>query len=157
MSFLGKTFEGTAGFHIVTPFKPENGEIILVNRGWVPKKYVKAEDRKASLIEGKTKIVGIIRLPQKQGYFVPNNEPSNGFWFTLIPEEIMDFLNLKGETSFYIDLIQKPGKFDIPIAIDGKVDIPNNHLQYAITWYSLAIGLLVIYFSWHHSKGRLKI
>ena len=43
------------------------------------------------------------------------------------------------------------------LAIDGKVDIPTNHLQYAITWYSLAIGLLVIYFSWHHSKGRLKI
>ena len=40
---LGKTYEGNAGFHIITPFKTDSGEIFLVNRGWAPKKYVEAK------------------------------------------------------------------------------------------------------------------
>ena len=96
-------------------------------------------------------------MPQKQGYFVPNNEPNNGFWFTIIPEEIFEYLKLDGEKFFYIDLLRKDEKSNIPIAIEGRIDIPNNHLQYAITWYSLAIGLVIIYLSWHHSNGRFKL
>ena len=157
ISILGKTYEGNAGFHIITPFKTENGKIILVNRGWVPKKYVNPLDRKFSLHEGEVKIIGIIRLPQKKGYFVPHNEPENGFWFTVIPNEIFKHLKLNGEKVFFVDLLREQGKLSIPIAIEGKIDLPNNHLQYAITWYSLAIGLIVVYFSWHHSNGRFKL
>jgi surfeit locus 1 family protein len=40
---------------------------------------------------------------------------------------------------------------------NGKVQVPNNHLQYAITWYSLALGLLIVYFAWHRQNGFLKI
>ena len=81
---IGKTYEGNAGFHIITPFILENNRIIYINRGWVPKKYVDKSTRVFSLLEGNIKITGLVRLPQKKGYFVPENEPENGFWFCLL-------------------------------------------------------------------------
>ena len=75
----------------------------------------------------------------------------------VIPEEINDVrVTHIGNHAFYIDQLRGDEKDILPIAIDGKIDLPNNHLQYAFTWYSLALALLFIFFSWHKSKGLLK-
>ena len=157
IQIIGKTYEGNAGFHIITPFILENNEIIYINRGWVPKKYADKKTRKFSLLEDKVRVVGLVHLPQKKGYFVPENEPENGFWFTIIPEELNRHLNIVGEKEFYIDELNIDEKLKLPMPANGKVQVPNNHLQYAITWYSLAIGLLIVYFAWHRQNGFLKI
>ena len=157
IQIIGKTYEGNAGFHIITPFILENNEIIYINRGWVPKKYADKKTRKFSLLEDKVRVVGLVRLPQKKGYFVPENEPENGFWFTIIPEELNGHLNIIGEKEFYIDELNVDEKLKLPMPANGKVQVPNNHLQYAITWYSLALGLLIVYFAWHRQNGFLKI
>ena len=157
IKIIGKTYEGNAGFHIITPFILENNEIIYINRGWVPKKYADKKTRKFSLLEENVKVVGLVRLPQKKGYFVPENEPENGFWFTIIPEELNRHLNIIGENEFYIDELNIDEKLKLPMPANGKVQVPNNHLQYAITWYSLALGLLIVYFAWHRQNGFLKI
>ena len=157
IQIIGKTYEGNAGFHIITPFILENNEIIYINRGWVPKKYSDKKTRKFSLLEDKVRVVGLVRLPQKKGYFVPENEPENGFWFTIIPEELNNYLNISAENEFYIDELNIDGKLKLPMPANGKVQVPNNHLQYAITWYSLALGLLIVYFAWHRQNGFLKI
>ena len=157
IQIIGKTYEGNAGFHIITPFILENNEIIYINRGWVPKKYSDKKTRKFSLLEDKVRVVGLVRLPQKKGYFVPENEPENGFWFTIIPEELNRHLNIIGEKEFYIDELNVDEKLKLPMPANGKVQVPNNHLQYAITWYSLALGLLIVYFAWHRQNGFLKI
>ena len=157
IQIIGKTYEGNAGFHIITPFILENNEIIYINRGWVPKKYADKKTREFSLLEDKVRVVGLVRLPQKKGYFVPENEPENGFWFTIIPEEFNGHLNIIGEKEFYIDELNIDEKLKLPMPANGKVQVPNNHLQYAITWYSLALGLLIVYFAWHRQNGFLKI
>ena len=157
IQIIGKTYEVNAGFHIITPFILENNEIIYINRGWVPKKYADKKTRKFSLLEENVKVVGLVRLPQKKGYFVPENEPENGFWFTIIPEELNRHLNIIGENEFYIDELNIDEKLKLPMPANGKVQVPNNHLQYAITWYSLALGLLIVYFAWHRQNGFLKI
>ena len=157
IQIIGKTYEGNAGFHIISPFILENNEIIYINRGWVPKKYADKKTRKFSLLEDKVRVVGLVRLPQKKGYFVPENEPENGFWFTIIPEELNGHLNIIGEKEFYIDELNIDEKLKLPMPANGKVQVPNNHLQYAITWYSLALGLLIVYFAWHRQNGFLKI
>ena len=157
IQIIGKTYEGNAGFHIITPFILENNEIIYINRGWVPKKYADKKTRKFSLLKDKVRVLGLVRLPQKKGYFVPENEPENGFWFTIIPEELNGHLNIIGEKEFYIDELNIDEKLKLPMPANGKVQVPNNHLQYAITWYSLALGLLIVYFAWHRQNGFLKI
>ena len=154
----GKTYEGNAGFHVVTPFKMENNKIVLINRGWVSEGYKNPNKRKFSLVKGKVKLKGIIRYPQKKGYFVPDNDGINGFWFTIIPNQIFNFIKINTDfavNDYYIDALRLGEKITLPIGVDGKPNLRNQHLSYAITWYGLALSLLFVYFSYHASSGRL--
>ncbi len=154
----GKTYEGNAGFHVVTPFKMENNKIVLINRGWVSESYKNPNKRKFSLIKGLVKLKGIIRYPQKKGYFVPENDGKNGFWFTIVPNQIFDFINVISNpiiNDYYIDALRFGEKLTLPIGVEGKPKFRNQHLSYAITWYGLALSLLFVYFSYHASSGRL--
>ena len=64
-----KTYEGNAGFHVVTPLKLTNKKIILVNRGWVSEGYKDPQKRQFSLTPGQLVIKGIIRYPTKKRLF----------------------------------------------------------------------------------------
>ena len=154
----GKTYEGNAGFHVITPFIMENKKIVLINRGWVSESYKNPDKRKFSLTKGLVKLKGIIRYPQKKGYFVPENDGENGFWFTIVPNQIFDFINIisnKTINDYYIDALRVGEKLTLPIGVDGEPKFRNQHLSYAITWYGLALSLLFVYFSYHVSSGRL--
>ena len=156
----GKTYEGNAGFHVVTPFLMDNGKILFVNRGWVSEKYKLPYNRKFSLIDKIVTIKGIARLPQKKGYFVPENDPQKNFWITIKPDEIKTYLKLNQQnfiTDFYIDVLRDRKKIVLPIGVKPEINLRNQHLSYAITWYSLSIALLIIYFLYHVSEGRLII
>ena len=105
----GKTYEGNAGFHVITPFIMENNKIVLINRGWVSEGYKDPKKRKFSLTEGQVKLKGIIRYPQQKGYFVPENDGENGFWFTIIPNQIFKFIKIKSNfviKDYYIDALR---------------------------------------------------
>ena len=93
----GRTYEGNAGFHIVTPFTLTDGRTVLINRGWVSESYREQDKREFTLVEGEVTVAAILRFPGKRGYFVPENEPENGFWFTLVPEQIVSHLGLQGK------------------------------------------------------------
>ena len=156
----GKTYEGNAGFHVITPFNLSNNKIILINRGWVSESYRNPEKRGFSLVEGQIHLKGIIRYPQKKGYFVPENDGKNGFWFTIKPIEIINFLNLNSNkviNNYYIDALRQGKKLTLPIGVTGNPKLRNQHLSYAVTWYGLALSLLFVYFSYHVSSGRLSL
>ena len=70
------------------------------------------------------------------------------------------FHNIKIKSNFvikdyYIDALRLGEKITLPIGVDGKPNLRNQHLSYAITWYGLALSLLFVYFSYHVSSGRL--
>ena len=135
----GRTYEGNAGFHVITPFVMESGKIILVNRGWVSEKYRLPSSRPFSIINNEIEIDTILRSPQKKGYFVPENDPKNGFWFTLNPNEIAKWLEIENSiTSFYLDILRKNDIITLPIAPKINIDIRNVHLNYALTWFGIA-------------------
>ena len=48
-----------------------------------------------------------------------------------------------------------PGGY--PLGGETRIELPNDHLQYAITWFALAIALVVIYLVFHHQRGRLDL
>ena len=153
----GRTYEGNAGFHIVTPFTLTDGRVVLVNRGWVSESYRDQSKRPFTLTEGQTTIPAIVRFPGKKGYFVPENEPENGFWFTLVPEQIVAHLGLDGvaETTFYAATVRTSDKIELPIAARTKTNLRNSHLGYAITWYGIACALIGVYLAFHYQAGRL--
>ena len=151
----GRTYEGNAGFHVVTPFSTSDG-VILINRGWVSEAYREPSTRPFSLIEGETLVEGILRLPGRKGYFVPENEPEAGFWFTLKPAEIAQHLKQEDMIkNYYIDVIRTGDIITLPIAAEVNIDVPNSHFNYALTWFGLALALIGVYLAFHYQNGRL--
>ncbi len=154
----GRTYEGNAGFHVVTPFLLDDGRTILINRGWVSEDYRDPAKRAFSQIDGKTSVAGILRRPGVRGYFVPENEPENGFWFTLVPRQINQHLDL-GDAAieqFYADAVRTSDIVTLPIAAKTKLNLRNAHLSYAMTWYGIAIALVGVYLAFHYQAGRLQ-
>ena len=154
----GRTYEGNAGFHIVTPFTLTDGRTVLINRGWVSESYREQDKREFTLVEGEVTVVAILRFPGKRGYFVPENEPENGFWFTLVPEQIVSHLGLQGkaETAIYAAALRTSDTIELPIAARTETNLRNSHLGYAITWYGIACALIGVYLAFHHQAGRLR-
>ena len=154
----GRTYEGNAGFHVVTPFLLDDGRTILINRGWVSEDYRDPAKRAFSQIDGKTSVAGILRRPGVRGYFVPENEPENGFWFTLVPSQINRHLGL-GDMAidqFYADALRTSDVVTLPIAAKTKLNLRNAHLSYALTWYGIALALIGVYLVFHYQAGRLQ-
>jgi len=157
---IGKTFEGNVGFHLITPFITKEEKLLLINRGWINEKLKLRSSRSFNINTENIVIDGIIRKPQKKGYFVPENDPIGNFWFTIKPNQIEKALKLESfdlEKKFYVDVIRKKGKLILPIGVSGNPNFRNQHLTYAITWYSLAITLFIIYFLFHLKEKRLII
>ena len=154
----GRTYEGNAGFHVVTPLLLDDGRIILVNRGWVSEDYRDPAKRAFSQIDGQISVTGILRRPGVKGYFVPENEPENGFWFTLVPSQINRHLGL-GNTAidqFYADALRTSDVVTLPIAAKTELNLRNAHLSYAMTWYGIALALIGVYLAFHYQAGRLQ-
>ena len=154
----GRTYEGNAGFHVVTPFQLDDERIILINRGWVSEDYRDPAKRTFSQITGNVAVAGILRRPGVKGYFVPENEPDNGFWFTLVPSQINHHLEL-GEAAidqFYADAVRTSDVVTLPIAAKTKLNLRNAHLSYALTWYGIGLALIGVYVSFHYQAGRLQ-
>jgi surfeit locus 1 family protein len=139
-----KTHEGRVGLHVVTPFDVRGGPTILVDRGWTPPELKAPEARPESVVEGETSVEGVVRLGGWRGseWFRPDNEPAAGVWLYLDPAAMAEAVGLDDPlTAFYVSAAadQHPGRY--PIGGQSQVRQRNQHLQYAITWYALALGL----------------
>jgi surfeit locus 1 family protein len=145
---------GNVGYWIVTPFKVKAGGTVLVNRGWVPVEKKFPDARKEGQVDGETQLDGVIRLPQVKVFFQPDNEPAKNVWFYLAPAEMVAASGIPARTDFYLDAGPEsvPGGF--PIGGQTRIDLPNDHLQYAATWGLLAIALAVIYVIYHLKLER---
>lgn len=138
---------GEAGFDIVTPFRLGDGSVLLVNRGFVPTEKKSAETREAGEIAGATAIVGLLRLPPdgKPSIFTPENDPARNSWFYVDVAAMAKAASVARVLPFYLDADASPNPGGWPRGGQTVTDLPNNHLQYVITWFSLAAGLVVIY------------
>ena len=66
---------------MLTPFRREDGSLVLVNRGFVPTELKAQGDRRDGLIDGPTTVTGILRASEARGMFVPEPDPARGEWF----------------------------------------------------------------------------
>jgi surfeit locus 1 family protein len=156
VQLTGRTFEGTAGYHVITPMRLDDGRILLLNRGWVSQDYRLPEKRPATLAAGPQKVEAIVRWPKRKGYFVPENDIEDDHWFTLNIEEIAAHHELANViTTYTADVLRPEGPYVLPIGAAVTIDISNNHWHYALTWFGIALGLIGVYTAWHHQNGRL--
>ncbi|WP_374654511.1 SURF1 family protein [Dongia sp.] len=137
---------GNVGYWIVTPFLPADGtQALLVNRGWVPEEKRDAAARPGGQFANAVAFDGIVRLPQVQGWFQPDNEPAKNRWFYLAPAEMAAASGLAFRDDLYLDAVKTEIPGNYPLGGQTRIQMPNDHLQYAITWGALALALAVIY------------
>jgi surfeit locus 1 family protein len=150
---------GNIGYWIVTPLKtdpngPSGGETVLIERGWVPENMKLPETRAAGQVSGTVTLNGILRLPQQKTFFQPDNEPAKNVWFYLSPAEMAQAAGIPARTDLYLDADLTPNPGGFPIGGQARINLPNDHLQYAITWALLALSLAVVYVIFHLKLER---
>lgn len=144
-------YKGNLGFNLITPMRLTDGALLFLNRGWVPKDYKTNPKVKITTPEGRIKVTGIIRSNDRPRSYLPQNDPEKGLWLWQDTLEWSSILRRKHPTSTLIlpILVQQTheGNRDdgFPIPQDAQFKLRNDHLEYALTWGSFALILLVIY------------
>ncbi len=151
-----RTYKGRAGLHLVTPLELDDGRVVLVDRGWVPPGRRRPETRAEGQIGGQiggqvagpVSLTATLRTGGWQGYdfLRPENDPAGNAWVWMDLPRMAESVRLEGVVSgYYLVAGPAPNPGGLPIGRAPGVDLPNNHLGYALTWYALALVLLVIY------------
>ena len=129
--------KGKPGFEVINPLKVGNNNYLL-NRGWIP--FNKKEDETINVID-ENYINGVLRKQIKPNMFKPENDLSENYWFTLDRDDIFKFTGKN--FSPYVIYLSGNNEFPKPKSITANIS--NNHKKYALTWFSLAISILLIY------------
>ena len=128
---------GKPGFEVVNPILINN-ENYLINRGWIP--FNQKDQTEINLVD-QNKIIGTLKLQTKASTFKPENDIEKNYWFTLDRDDVFKYTG-KNFSNFIIYL---NGDYNIPKPKVITANISNNHKKYAITWFSMAISILLIY------------
>ena len=128
---------GTPGFEVLNPILID-GENYLLNRGWIP--FEKKDTPEINILD-QNNIEGTLKTQGRKNIFKPDNDIKENYWFSLNREDISKFTGK--EFSNYI--IYLDGNYQFPRPKKITANISNNHKKYAMTWFSLAISILLLY------------
>lgn len=147
--------EGESGYQVVTPFVLTDGRTMFVNRGFIPLALKDRAKRQAGESSGPQRVVGLMRVPSaaKPSFFLPNNRPDLNLWFWVDLPAMAKQDGIADRVPFYVDADKTPNPGGWPKGGVTRLDLPNDHLQYAITWFSLAVALAVIYVLYHRNNS----
>ena len=142
------------GYWVFAPARLTGGSIVVVNRGFVPEGKQNPDTRKEGRPSGTADIVGVMRWPEQRGQFTPADEPQKSLWFARDPAAMAKAKNWGNVAPFYVDQEAPLPPGGLPKAGPLKASLPNNHLQYAVTWYGLAAVILVAAVFFWRSRRR---
>ena len=128
--------KGQPGFDVITPFKTIEGDNVLINRGWINKEM---KNKTEINLSNKSEIFGLLRKIVKKNIFKPENDTEKNIWFSININQIKKITgkNFSNHVVFLEDNV-----INLPVPKKITIDVPNNHLKYAITWYSISISIL---------------
>ena len=128
---------GTPGFEVINPIKIGD-ENFLINRGWIP--FEKKGTQEINVFD-QNNIIGTLKLQGRKNIFKPDNDLDENYWFSLNREDILKFTG----KNFSKYIIYLDGIYQSPRPKKITANISNNHQKYAITWFSLALSILLLY------------
>ena len=143
--FLYHLNKGEIGFKVIVPYEINSSLLVLVDKGWIRKdkiNLIKNTLFNDDIIEGYTKKI------REKNLFTPNNNIKEDFLYSVEIDNLKKSLN-KNIYPLLIIQTSKTNKDIIPN--DYEVRLPNNHLQYALTWYGLAL-FTIIFFLYYRKK-----
>ena len=143
MFFYRSNLNGDSGFNVVIPFKTTEGIIVYVDNGWIP--FKNKENLDIDFIN-KSKVYslsGALIFKKDRKYFTPENDYNENIWYLLNTDEMDSVLDLS--SSNYILKLIDQNYFEEFLIEFNPTNIKNNHLQYAVTWFLMALFISIFY------------
>ena len=139
------------------PARLPDGEMVVIDAGFVENSMQdrQVEDRAvAKLITGQpTQLTGYLRFPEAPGWLTPAENRARRLWFVRDPGSMAAALGWGAVAPFYIDLELPVPENGVPRPGPLDVHLRDDHLQYAITWFTLAGAVLIAFGAWARDRG----
>jgi surfeit locus 1 family protein len=145
-------YKGQLGYDVIQPLLLPDHRTVLVNRGWIPAAKKDIGTRPHSIGVGRETVRGMIRYGNERNPFTPENQQEKNVWFGRDVNEMAAFYDVKNVLPAMVDQVGERDAKALPIPSDGEIRLRNDHLSYIITWYSIALGVLVIFMLSHKKK-----
>ncbi len=130
------------------------GRVVFVNRGFIPLDLKDPAKRIAGQTVGPVHVAGLLRVPpsEKPTCSWAFNRPDLNLWFWVDLPKMAAAAGIENAAPFYLDADKTPNAGVWPQGGFTRLELPNDHLQYAITWFALAVALIVIYVLYHRGQ-----
>ena len=157
--YFYNTFKGGVGWDVFVPLTLADGRKLIVDRGFVPDQMRDPTSRPEGQIAGEVTVIGLARDPkfEKPNSFVPDNRPDKREFYWKEFPAMATTMGLKTDDTL-VPFVLDAGPSEIPggYPVGGTtlIEFPNNHLQYAITWFGLAAACLGVGFFFLYSRAR---
>jgi surfeit locus 1 family protein len=140
------------GYWVLAPARLATGGLVVVNRGFVPEG--RQDTATSGEVTANVEMVGVLRWPEARGFFSPNDQPARNLWFARDPVGIASAKSWGDVAPFYVELERPQPHGGLPQAGPLEVNLRNEHLQYAITWYGLALVVVVMFAFWLRARRQ---
>lgn len=132
LHFLVSVKKVGAGYRIVSAFETDEGRRVMVDRGFVP-----TPDKEAPRHVGPATVTGNLHWPDERDSYTPENDVAGNIWFAREVPQMAEALGTEPILIIAREVSENdPGVTPLPLDSSG---IPNDHLEYVVTWYGLAI------------------
>jgi surfeit locus 1 family protein len=141
--------KGQPGWRVITPLRTVDGYILMVDRGFVPDKFKDAATRPAGQIGGDVTLTGLARAPGRPNAFTPESDPARNRWYWRdldgMAASVLTAPERERLVPFFVEADDTPNTGGWPKGGVTRISFPNRHLEYALTWYGLAVALVAVY------------
>jgi surfeit locus 1 family protein len=138
------------GAQLVMPFRRDNGDVVMVDLGWVEGR----SPRPAPVPAGPAMVSGYIQRAQNFGPFAAKSDPAKGIFYTLDPVRIGAALGLDRVAPYTLIVLGPKPIAGGPVPAASLPEPPNNSQQYALTWFGLAIVVVIEFL--FYARKRLR-
>ncbi len=135
------------GYFVFRPARLPGGRQVVINRGFAP-------GRSYPAASGSQEIIGALRWPEQASWFVSAHDNAGEVWTVRDPQAMAAARNWGPVAPFYIEQETPVPPGGVPHPAPLRVNLRNEHLQYAITWYGLAAVLVAVFGLWARKRYR---
>jgi surfeit locus 1 family protein len=150
MFLNGRSHGGSSGYHVITPLIRADGQgAVLVDRGWIPYESRNPATRADGQVEGTVTVEGLLYDVPPRPWAVPDDDVVKNVWFHRDVARMAAYAGLTKVAPLVLEATVSgpPGRY--PIGRPDTIELNNPHLEYAVTWFGLALALAVIYLIYH--------